>query len=278
MGSRAADVIDLDQMRRLTTDNTVWGLPHVRSALGLRERGSALRLWRVTCNYLYGGMTVWPPHGDGLTRRVTQADAVERPDLWWPPHVAMLPPPDFPDPARPRWYAGTTRRWAMQVGRMSVDGYPIKARPRGKARAVSETRADITQVDMDLVRQLTADDAWWTIVDVREFFGVSEPTAQHWYRACRNRWSNGVRTWPPAEGRRLATQDGPNLTWWPPHPGLLPPPESMDDKGTGRFYGEDQNRWWAGMRYLWRAGTIKAWGLKTGRLLTDGTVVTAEAA
>ncbi len=50
------------------------------------------------------------------------------------PHPNHLPDPDIPVTGKPTWKAGTVRRWAIQTGRMSRTGAPLRLKPPGRPR------------------------------------------------------------------------------------------------------------------------------------------------
>jgi hypothetical protein len=272
----ALDGVELEALHRLRSDSRIWTLSDVQAALHLADRKAVLKLWRTTCNYLYGGHREWPPRGTVLTRRLPDAGAPVT-DLWWPSYTALLPPPDLPGSrVQPRWYAGTIMTWAVQVGRLRLpDLAPIKATPRG-GHDSAPAPVDLSDISLKQLQALVDDDNLWTIQDIEEFFGVIQETAQRWARATRNRFERGITTWPPgAEEGRQATSDpdGTGLSWWPSHPRLLPPPKGTDSGGRARYYGSGDARYWSEARFLWRAGDVKKWALEVGRLLPDGTVV-----
>ena len=51
------------------------------------------------------------------------------------PHPNHLPKPDIPVHGKPTWRAGTVRRWAIQTGRMSPEGEPLRLKPPGRPRS-----------------------------------------------------------------------------------------------------------------------------------------------
>lgn len=272
----ALDGIELEQLHQLRSDRRLWTLTDVQTALHLSDRGAVLKLWRTTCNYLYGGHREWPPRGDVLTKRLPDAETPAE-DIWWPPYAQLLPPPDLPgNRAQPRWYAGTIMMWAVQVGRLRLpDLTPVKMVPRG-GRDKTAAPPDLSDIDLDQLEALVDDDNLWTIQDIEGYFGVTQETAQRWARATRNRFSRGITTWPPSaeEARNITSNPGgTGLSWWPSHQRLLPPPKGTDSGGRPRFYGSGAARYWSEDRFLWRAGDVKKWALEVGRLLPDGTVV-----
>lgn len=266
----------LRQVKQLCSDPTPWALADIQQALGLKDPRKVKRLWDRTLNYMGGRWTQWPPPSDP---GALPASSDRRPLTWWPAHYLVLPRPDYLDAAgRPRWAAGTIRRWAVTVGRMAVDGTPILRPPGGQDKRINHPALpDASKVDLAFLRNLRADDDRWTINEIRAYFGVSAETAGNWLRGVRNRLITGTRTWPPtkADSRKVArSRRKPTLPeglWWPAHNLLLPPPCALidtDDKTSGsRSQGA-----WAGKQLLWRAGDIKAWGLKLGRVRLDGSV------
>lgn len=272
----ALDGIDLKKLHRLRADTTIWTLSDVQTALHMADRSVALKPWRTTCNYLYGGHREWPPEGNVLKRRLPDAGPPVQ-QMWWPPYYALLPPPDLPGGrAQPRWYAGTILVWAMRTGRLTLtDLTPIRQTPRGGLMP-EPADVDVSDIDLDQLKALVDDDSLWTVNDIEQFFQVTHEVAQRWARAVRNRLERGVTTWPPSyEEMKQITRDttGSGLTWWPSHHRLLPPPKGTKRGDKVRTYGTGKSRWtWEGP-YVWRAGDVKKWGLKVGRLLFDGTVV-----
>lgn len=272
----ALDGIDLEDLHRLRADTRVWTLADVQAALHMSKRDVVLKLWRRTCNYLYGGHRAWPPVGEVLNKRLPDAGPpVET--MWWPPSDALLPPPDLPGyRSNPRWYAGTIMTWAVQVGRLRLpDLAPVKGTPRGGGAQPRPPAVDLSDIDLDQLQSLVDDDRLWTVDDIAEFFEVTPEAAQRWARAVRNRLERGVTTWPPTnqEARQVAHDPtGRGLGWWPSHHRLLPPPIGVESSGHARTYGRGDASWtWEG-RLLWKAGAVKKWGLEVGRLLPDGTV------
>ncbi len=96
--------------KQLTTDPTPWTMADI--ALNLAVKSQTVRSWRK----------------DSL--------AAERPDRAAAvPHPNHLPKPDIPVTGKPAWTAGCIRRWAIQTGRMSPQGAPLRLRPPGRPRA-----------------------------------------------------------------------------------------------------------------------------------------------
>lgn len=269
------DGIELEDLHRLRADTRIWTLTDVQAALHISSRYVLLKLWRCTCNYLYGGHREWPPLGEVRNKRLPDVGTpVEH--MWWPPYDALLPPPDLPGGrANPRWYAGTIMTWAVQVGRLRLpDLAPVKGTSRGGKPEPSAV--DLSGISLARLEALVDDDNLWTVTDIEKFFEVKHEVAQRWVRAVRNRLERGVTSWPPTnqEARQIVSDpEGTGLTWWPSHHRLLPPPNGTESGGRRRFYGSGEGRWWREGSLLWKAGAVKKWGLEVGRLQPDGTVV-----
>lgn len=88
----------------LVSDGTPWTMTEI--AVGLDVQPQTVRSWRK----------------DAL-----KADPSA-------PHPNHLPTPDIPVSGKPTWKAGTVRRWAIQTGRMAVDGTPLRLKPPGRPR------------------------------------------------------------------------------------------------------------------------------------------------
>lgn len=245
----------------LREDQALWDLHDIERELCL-NRTSIYRLYRVTRNYLAHGVTEWPP-----TKIMSQRDFVPRTLAsgglgWWPPHFSALPPPDVDSAAsRPRWRAGRIRTWAMQVGRMTVDGTPVRLTGRGHGRAIPQSRLNVDWINQETHAALVNDETLWAIDEIWTFFQVSETVGRGWEQAAHALWTGTTRTWPPP--RYIDKQDREHdegLRWWPPHRRVLPPPDAVQDDSTDHLPG----------RYLWKAGTIKRWGMQVGRVDLTG--------
>jgi hypothetical protein len=231
----------------LLAEATLWDLGDIARALDIDKR-VADKLARVAANYRDGAATQWPPAGDTLRQRLTPRGHAEE-LTGWPPYLGVLPPPATSPGERPRWRAGDVRRWAMQVGRMALDGTPL---PAGAARAgfpakVPTASPKPTLPDRDqieTIRQLCHDDTPWTSIDIELFFGVTQPRIAQWAAATREMMAGQWRHWPPLgeHGR------GRKVVGWPPFFSMLPPPCAPSNHMT------------------WRAGDVIEWGLKTGRI------------
>lgn len=241
----------LARIKELCSDPTLWDLWQVQNAIGVKDRTVMYKFMYTGDNYDRGGVTTWPPTMAEMSKR----DLGEVPvDLAsdCPPHVSILRRGVSLSGGRRRWRAGDVRRWAMQVGRMTMHGTPIvPTSARGsvaKPKAVSGDPVDLGGIDA-----LIEDPTPWGQREIAELFEVDVSAVDRWARATRNRTTRGVRMWPPlsTETKHASTGGrGPRLRGWPPHHRLLPPePE-------------------------WTAGNIRLWGLRTGRLRLDGTVVT----
>lgn len=277
---RPQTVVDLYYMRRMCADPTPVGLPEIAELLGLNWRKQVASLWNNTLNYLVGGLTEWPPTGEALNKRLP---ATGEPGLaWWPSHIAVLPPPDMPwTAARPRWSKGRVVKWALEVGRLTWSLDPVPRLPRARGHRKIEQAAPVEPVDLTSARRLAASDELWDTRDIARFYEVSEATVRHWVRACLNRWVGGVTQWPPGRDDRREVRTGrrSTVTWWPAHQRMLPPPDKASLGGTVvpatqvRRDSCEHDGQVLRPQFLWRAGDIAMWGLHTGRLLPDGTVV-----
>lgn len=249
--------IDEELLTQLREDQTVWDLSDIQRALGLRDRASMQLLHRTGRNYWVHGETMWPPSGRVLREEIVPAVADPPCLVWWPPHPAILPPPDYRDPGRPRWKAGTINTWAMHTGRMTFDGQPVTLSGRGpEPKPLRPATLDPADIDFPRILRLRADRTLWDFDDVRAFFGGAT-AAMHWYRACRLLATGGLRHWPftPAETRKAKPGNlKRTVRWWPPIDIALPPPDKITDKG----------------QYRWYRGTIITWGMQTGRIGLDG--------
>lgn len=102
--------IDYAQVQALQNDPTIWTLENIAEELEVSK--IAVQKWR------------W--------KTLQHVEKEERVPL----AHDTLPVPDAPDskPRRPKWYAGSIRTWAMQVGRMLPDGtaqhMPRRGRPK----------------------------------------------------------------------------------------------------------------------------------------------------
>lgn len=136
------------QYSRLITDRTEWTMPDI--AKNLEVQPQTVRSWRK----------------DAL--------AAQRDNPTAPPHPHHLPGPDADAHGRPIWYAGTIRRWAMQTGRMSNVGEPLRLKPPGRPRSQSMTAAQDTGAAenfdwaikraMEYIGQGDADNAWKSLL------------------------------------------------------------------------------------------------------------------
>jgi hypothetical protein len=245
--------IDDAVLRRLVDelldDATLWDITDIARALAVdKKRAEALA--RVTANYVDGGATQWPPVGDALRQRLPPRGHAEG-ATGWPPSFSALPPPATPPGERPRWRAGDVRRWAMQVGRMNLDGTPVPASalPRhGYPARVSEDspRPELDPVQIERVQELCDDDALWTQADIVKFFDVTQGRVAQWAAATREMAAGRCRHWPPSNERG----PGRKVSGWPPSLSMLPPPVEADPLS-------------------WRAGEVVRWGLMTGRITVE---------
>lgn len=90
----------------LVSDGTPWTMAEI--AVGLDVQPQTVRSWRK----------------DSLAKTTNPSV----------PHPNHLPDPDIPVSGKPTWKAGTVRRWAIQTGRMSVEGTPKRLKPPGRPR------------------------------------------------------------------------------------------------------------------------------------------------
>lgn len=269
--------VDLYYMQRMCSDPTPVTLDEVGVMLGLKSRTKRAEMWNNTLNYLNGAVSVWPPSGPEMGKRLAaQGPGIE----WWPPHPSVLPVPDLPwTDARPRWTRGAVRKWALEVGRMA---WSLDLSPRLPVGGGSKPRPTVEPVepaDLETARRMVEFDELWDLLQIASFFEVTEVTARNWAQASLNRWQNGVNTWPPSisEARRVdRSRKMGRLTWWPDHQRVLPAPAAVwrgrkmlpatnfrRDEGRKR----DLNTW------QWNAADVVWWGLHTGRIQPDGTVV-----
>lgn len=266
-----ATTIDLDQVDwalydRLVHDDTLWTLRDITRELQVNTFTSGN--WERACrNYRGGAALSWPPNMAQLRKALSPAepDAPRLPD--WPAHPAVLPPPEPLDVAEPHWRAGAVRQWAMQAGRMRLDGTPQQAQRGGhvapattaKPKPVkAEPVPEISDADWALVLEALALDDPVTILDFSAMFGIKAKGVWHWERACRNYWERGLRAWPPTvQMLRTAVQrTEPCLTDWPAHRSVLPLPDGVEPEP--RRPGDRPLMWW-------RRGTIYGWALRSGR-------------
>jgi hypothetical protein len=246
---RSPDQIDLDRLRTLREDPELWTTERVRSELGPISRHAIRRLWVRTRAYLEGAQTSWPPGA---------AEVGGQPLAWWPPHHAALPPPDVLG-SQPRWRAGNIRTWAMSTGRMDVDGTPNPSPTSGGVTEKPvETRSPLDPALVEQARALRDASEMWTIHEISRELGVGLILVDRWQRRTRNRLERGVRLWPPPDAEVTVIHGlSQPLTWWPPHPRLLPPPDAEQDSPTGGW--------------VWRKGVVAGWALQTGRChVVDG--------
>lgn len=254
----------LHTMRALQADRTLWGPRDIQQALGLVDRTSLYYLRVASRNYTERGLTRWPPDLKALRKPIVLADGATPACLSrWPAHPQVLPPPldDIGDVNSPLWYAGDIRRWAMKTGRMALDGTPILQTPHGPARAPgAATVPDLSTVDFALRQRLVDDDTPWKLADIAAALEVTPGAVGHWDRAMRNMLDGGDRRWPPQLGpaRKITmpAKGSVTLRRWPPHHRMLPPPDDYDGEAP-----------------VWRAGTIRLWAMKTGRMALDGTLI-----
>lgn len=239
----------------LLNDATLWDINDIAHALGV-ERKPVEKLARVAANYLDGGATQWPPAGEMLRQRLTpRGHATGLAE--WPPDFAVLPPPATPPGERPRWRAGDVRRWAMQVGRMTVDGTPVP--PSGQARRgfparVPEDgpRPTLDPVQIERVQALCDDETlWtWTQADIVIFFDMTQPRVAQLAATTREVIGGQWRHWPPLGEQH---DRGRKADEWAPLLSVLPPPVTSHKGG----------------HMVWRAGDVIRWGLTTGRITID---------
>lgn len=238
--------IDLNRLYALWNDQELLTTALMGDELGLTSRHAVHRLWAPTRSYLDGTSSSWPPGGDG-----GQGGQVH----WWPPHHSALPPPDIYG-EQPRWKVGNLRRWAMQTGRMEVDGTPVRSPTSGGITV--RPPQEVAPVDAALVEQIaaaTSDPTPWTTAEIAEAVGVWPTLVALWQRRTHNRLERGVQSWPPGEAE-ITIMEGPlrMATWWPPHPGVLPPPDEYRDRPSG-----------GRPTAVWYRGTVWKWALQTGR-------------
>ena len=255
----------LHTMHALQADRTLWGPRDIQQALGLNDRTSLHYLRVASKNYTDRGLVQWPPNLAALRKPIPVAEGIQPACLSrWPAHPHVRPPPlaHVGDSTSPQWYAGDVRRWAMKTGRMALDGTALLLTPHGPTRTPgAATSPDLSEVDFDLRQRLVDDDAPWKLADVTKALEVTPGAVWHWYRATRNMVDGRNRCWPPpvAAARRVAKPRGSKknaLRTWPPHHRVLPPPDRYDDDTP-----------------VWRAGTIRLWAMKTGRMALDGTII-----
>lgn len=245
---------ELRHAHLLRSDPTLWGKPEIRAALGNIDRSTMDRLMYTGLNYALKGVVQWPPDRSVIGKKDDLPVVAERSLKDWPPHHSILPAPTvWVGADRPRWRAGVIRTWAMQVGRMTLDGQPIVLGPgRGQPRLRLRATRSADDADLETLHYLIDDPAPWDLTDIQAFFQVDALTARYWMQAADNRALSGVRTWPPSfqESRtRAEPKTRGRLRRWPPHYRMLPGP------------GERT------------AGEIKLWAMQTGRMLPDGTLV-----
>lgn len=281
--NRPGTLVDLYYMQRMCAEPTPVTLDEVGSMLGLSSRTKLAQMWNNALNYLQGATCEWPPSGPTMGKRLAPGDAGLS---WWPSHVAVLPAPDLPwTPARPRWTKGSIHKWMLETGRASWSMDLTPRTPTGGGRRRAPQHAEqVDPVDLDLARTLVGSDELWDLTAIARFFEVTEVTARNWAQCALNRWLGGLTQWPPtvAESRSVVrAQVRGSLLWWPDHQRMLPPPHSVRADGNlvtaTDFRHDTEGRRDIG-RFLWRAGDIAWWGLHTGRLLADGTVVLLHAA
>lgn len=92
----------------LVNDTTPWTMSDI--ATGLDVQPQTVRSWRK----------------DSLAAGKGKASSA--------PHPNHLPAPDIPVTGKPTWKAGTVRRWAIQTGRMTPGGEPLRLKPPGRPR------------------------------------------------------------------------------------------------------------------------------------------------
>lgn len=117
-----------------------------------------------------------------------------------------------------------------------------------KAACPNPRRPD--QVDLATFQALREDPELWTADRIREELATSRTTI-HRLLVRTKGYLDGSRTsWPPGADDSVS---GAPLTWWPPHHAALPPPDAP------------------GAQPRWRAGNVRAWAMRTGRMDVDGT-------
>lgn len=93
----------------LVSDDTPWTMSDIAEQLDVQPQ--TVRSWRKDSLAAAKASTVTPV-----------------------PHPNHLPNPDIPVTGKPTWRAGTVRRWAIQTGRMSREGAPLRLKPPGRPR------------------------------------------------------------------------------------------------------------------------------------------------
>lgn len=103
---------DLEKIRqKLISDQSPIGMPEIAKMLNVSHQ--TVKSWRRDYR--------------GVVRAAGGGDVVVHPKL--------LPAPDGPEvPGKPLWLRGTIALWAMQTGRMTPDGTPIKQKPPGRPK------------------------------------------------------------------------------------------------------------------------------------------------
>lgn len=265
----------IKRAEELQATEELWDLRDIGRAVGFspNDRAGRYRLRVATENYWRSGLATWPPTAATL-RTPIQVPSDEDPECLtdWPDHPGVLPPPDVPDPINPRWLSGRIYAWAMLVGRMALDGTPLKTTARGLPRK-TQPHPDISGVDFELWQRLVGDETLWSIDDLAAELNLLPRNVGHLFRAARSMRSGGL-AWPPSRDAARQLADPPIgkavVEDWPHHHRLLPPPDAMDDLGINRFYGEGAAKYFAGIRWLWKAGKAREWAMLTGRMTLDG--------
>lgn len=99
----------------LVNDETQWDMPTIAEQLDVQYQ--TVKSWRKDYRRALSAEVTTPKPGQPAV-----------------PHPKLLPPPDEVVFGKPVWKAGTIRRWAMQTGRMTPDGTPVKQKPPGRPR------------------------------------------------------------------------------------------------------------------------------------------------
>lgn len=266
----------IDQARTLQATTELWSLDDVCTAIGV-DRDNRKARWQMRTaltNYAVSGETTWPPTHAIRTQRTPDSGPGLR---WWPPHVSVPPPPEVPDPHDPLFLSGAVYKWAMTVGRMTLDGQPIT--PRGGAGEIprSPSGGPLPEIDLDLWHQLVSDTMLDDIDAISRESGISLPSLYHCYRAARGLRSGAI-PWPPTQddARRSHGETRSALvTHWPATPTALPPPQGVRHPGGvierhPDVRHEAYNRAVPRAVWLWERGVWRRWAMITGRLTVDG--------
>lgn len=267
----------VDHARQLQATQELWNLDQVFAALGDLDRRTRWLMRTTLTNYATVGVRTWPPTREIRNRRMDG----DGPGLqWWPPHVSVLPPPEINDENETLFLSGAVYKWAMTVGRMTLDGQPIN--PIGGHGEVPHPPADAPtpDVNLDHWRQLVSDTTLDDIEDISRESGISLATLRHCYRAARSLRSGAI-PWPPSpsDARRAHPHTSAAVVQhWPATDNALPPPQGVRHP-DGRIIRRhnlrhsDYNLVVPNSRslvWLWERGVWLRWAMITGRVTIGG--------